>query len=107
MCVVIVDNPDRPPYEDNIKGIGFNGPERCQHLRGDTPGKFSCAVHDKPWYPDTPCFEYGQIEQSPDDVCRMGEYILGRVVKLTDTLDLKSCGEIREGLNPSVATKEK
>ena len=76
MFVAIVDDPDRGPIADNLKCIGMHGPERCPHLRGDKPGEFSCSVHDKSWYPETPCFSHGQIERSPDEVCRMGEYLL-------------------------------
>ena len=74
--VVIVDDPDKGPVEGNLKAIGLHGSERCQHLRGDKPGEFSCAVHGKKWYKKTPCFSHGQIEQSKDAVCRMGEYLL-------------------------------
>lgn len=38
--------------------------------------KSQCAVHDKPWYKQTPCFDFGQIEESPDCVCRIGEWIM-------------------------------
>jgi hypothetical protein len=74
--VVIVDDPKLGIVEDNLKAVGFNGPERCQHLVGDKPGEYSCAVHDEPWYCETPCASHGQIERSPTDECRMGRYIL-------------------------------
>ena len=74
--VVIVDDPAKGPVEGNFKVVGQNGSERCQHLRGDKPGKFSCAIHTKKWYKKTPCFAHGQIEQSKNDVCRMGKYLL-------------------------------
>jgi len=75
MVVVIVDNPEKGLREDNLKvheGLG----KPCQHLKGNEPGCYSCAIHNRPWYKHTPCFAHGQIEQSVDDVCRMGEYIL-------------------------------
>jgi hypothetical protein len=77
--VVIVVDPDLGPVEGNLRGLNFSSDlkkERCPHLRGDKPGEYSCAVHDRPWYPETPCFSHGQIERSPDDPCRMGDYIL-------------------------------
>ena len=76
-CVIIVDDPNEGIYENNlIVHEGHN--KNCPHLLGDEPGKYSCAVHDEPWYEKTPCFAHGQIERSPDTPCRMGEYILGR-----------------------------
>ena len=71
-----MDDPDKGPVEGNLKAIGQHGMERCQHLMGNKPGEFSCAIHNKKWYKDTPCFQHGQIERSKDDVCRMGEYII-------------------------------
>lgn len=75
MMVVVVDNPDKGIIEDNlITHMGEGKP--CQHLVGNIPSEFSCAIHDKSWYNETPCFSHGQIEQNVDDVCRMGEYLL-------------------------------
>ena len=74
--VVIVDDPKKGIVEGNLIDIGFNGPERCKHLVGTTPGKYSCAIHDKKWYKKTPCFRHGQIEMSQDSLCRMGEFIM-------------------------------
>ena len=74
-CVVIVDDPEKGLAEDNLKFR--EGKERCQHLRGDEPGKFLCAVHCEEWYEETPCFSHTQIE-SDNTNCRMGEYILNK-----------------------------
>ena len=52
------------------------GGERCKHLRGSVPGEMSCALHNDPRYAETPCFDYGQVEASPDCPCRMGEFNL-------------------------------
>ena len=71
--VVIVDDPEKGIVEDNL--VARKGGEPCQHLQGNKPGKYSCAVHNKEWYKETPCFEYTQIEQGNTN-CRMGEYIL-------------------------------
>jgi len=75
---VIVVDPELGPIEGNL--LGLDGSERCPHLRGDAP-PFSCAIHDYEWFPDTPCGRHGQIEKSPDDPCRMGDYQLKRRAK--------------------------
>lgn len=69
--VMIVIDPARGLIEDNIQGIGFNGPERCPHLLGDSPGEFSCAVHDQPWFKDSPCAEY-----CSEVKCNLGDFVL-------------------------------
>jgi hypothetical protein len=78
-AVIIVDDPDKPISEDNLTAHMGDGP--CKHLRGDTPGAYACSIHAKPWYNQTPCFSHGQVEYSPDDNCRLGEYILKRKEK--------------------------
>lgn len=70
--VVIVDDPDLGIVEGNLKHKP--GGEKCQHLVG-AAGKHSCAVHDRGWYKDTPCHEYGQVERG-NTPCRIGEHIL-------------------------------
>ncbi len=72
--IVVVDDPEKGPVPGNV--VGHPGDCRCRHLVGDDPGKLSCAVHGRPWYPKTPCDAHGQIEQSPEDPCRMGAYVL-------------------------------
>jgi len=73
--VFIVDDPTKGIKEGNL--IEQDGrSSRCKHLIGDKPGEYSCAVHNEKWYKKTPCFSHGQIEQSKDTPCRMGEYIL-------------------------------
>jgi len=45
MAVIIVDNPKKGIEENNLKlhkGLG----KPCQHLRGDKPGCYSCAIHN-------------------------------------------------------------
>jgi hypothetical protein len=76
--VGIVRDPDLGPVEGNLMVVNERGPGDgpCPHLRGDEPGSFSCAVHDRPWYNETPCQEYGQIESRPDTPCRIGSYIM-------------------------------
>lgn len=72
--VVIIDDPEKGLAEDNLihKPSGIV----CQHLKGDNQGSYSCSLHDYPWYKETPCFSHGQIEESPENNCRLGEYIL-------------------------------
>ena len=73
--MIIVDDPAKGIVEDNL--IEHNGlKSECKHLRGDKPGEYSCAVHDEPWYPETPCATHGQIEPSPETHCRMGAHIM-------------------------------
>ena len=81
LAVVIVVDPQKGIQEDNLTVIGENGRERCPHLRGECPGEFSCAIHNEPWYDETPCFSHGQIEKSPDTECRMGRYLLDKCDK--------------------------
>ena len=47
----------------------------CPHLEENNKHTFNCKVHNKPWYNMTPCFEFGQIEQSKLDKCRTGNYV--------------------------------
>lgn len=72
--VVIVDDPEKGLKEDNL--IGHLGDSPCKHLLGDGPGNHSCAIHHYRWYKKTPCYSHGQIEQSPNCNCRLGEFIL-------------------------------
>ena len=69
--VVIVDNPELGLIESNLKAKPTG--QECQHLQGEMFNR-SCAIHHYPWYKDTPCFQYTQIEQSNSE-CRMGAYL--------------------------------
>lgn len=73
--VVIVVDPDRGLKEDNLRAINLLK-EPCPHLRGNKAGEYSCAVHNRPWYKQTPCYKHGQIEAKKSSPCRMGEYLL-------------------------------
>jgi hypothetical protein len=75
LLTVIVVDPDKGPVYDNLTTIGTSGEkERCPHLRGDRPGEYSCSVHERDWYPETPCAEYQS--HWPSKPCRMGEFLL-------------------------------
>jgi hypothetical protein len=76
MMIVIVDNPDLGIVESNLKCISS---EHCQHLVGDKPGEYSCALHNRDYYDQLPCYDFGQIEQSVDTPCRLGEYYMKKV----------------------------
>jgi len=73
--VIIVDDPKKGIVEGNLilhEGKGIP----CKHLRGDKPGEYFCAIHSEPWYPETPCFQYDQVDGSTEKVCRMGYHRL-------------------------------
>lgn len=71
--VMIVDDPERDPVENNV--IHKPSGEQCKHLEGDTPGQYFCAVHEKEWFPDSPCGQYDQMGP-PNADCRVGVYTL-------------------------------
>jgi hypothetical protein len=72
--VIIVADPDQEPGPGNLaeKHTG----DRCPHLTGDVCGEYACAIHDRAWYDETPCWQYGQIERSIDTPCRTGVHLL-------------------------------
>ena len=81
LLVTIVDDPEKPPTKDNLVVYEGDG-SGCKHLRGFEPGKHWCAVHDKEWYKHTPCYRHNQIERNPDEPCRVGKRVLGRIREL-------------------------
>lgn len=77
--IMIVDDPIKGYIHSNMI-IKIPG-ERCKHLIGDKPGKFSCAVHNEPWYKKTICYKYGGKRTggrrlNQDDVCETGKRAL-------------------------------
>lgn len=72
--VVILIDPDKGLVEENTAIRGADSPERCPHLQGDKPGAFSCALHDHPIYPQTPCAQHNADDS--DAPCRLGKYVL-------------------------------
>jgi hypothetical protein len=78
--VAIIVDPKKGLQEDNIKAKDQG---RCPHLEGDKPGEFSCAVHDEPWYEETPCFAHTQFERS-NTPCRLGEHLLKKSRVISD-----------------------
>lgn len=73
--VVVVADPEKGITEDNCLVINSINGLKCPHLRGNSPGNYICAIHDYPWYEDTPCFEHAQFEYK-DTKCRIGEHQL-------------------------------
>ena len=69
LTVIIVDDPEKGIVEGNL--IEKECGTRCKHLLGEIPDQFSCAIHDYPWYDETPCNQYIQIERG-NQPCRMG-----------------------------------
>ena len=75
--VMIVDDPEKGIMDGNI--IHHKGDGPCKHLIGNKVGEYSCAIHDKPWYSETPCYNHTQIGKE-NAVCRMGEFILKKAI---------------------------
>jgi hypothetical protein len=74
--VVIVDNPEKGIAEDNLIGHNTKGkPGPCKHLLGNKIGGYACALHEKPYYKDTPCYSHTQVETGNEE-CRLGRYII-------------------------------
>lgn len=71
--VMIIDDPEKGIVEGNVKHKPSG--ERCQHLSGSKIGEFSCSVHNREWYKDTPCFDFSQIEQNNTE-CRLGKFFI-------------------------------
>lgn len=73
LAVVIVNDATKPPVEDNVEihnGDGKNLP--CKYLEGHKPGEYSCAVHDQPWYEDSPCYQHNSMSKA----CFIGTHIM-------------------------------
>jgi hypothetical protein len=66
--VIIVDEPSSGIIMENLvhKPSGI----ACKHLVG-SPGNYSCMLHDLPWFYETPCADFTQIEIENCN-CRLG-----------------------------------
>jgi hypothetical protein len=49
----------------------------CPHLSWNTEFKFSCEIHHRAWFDDTPCGKHSQIETG-DKPCRTGAYMMDK-----------------------------
>jgi hypothetical protein len=72
--VAILKDADRGPSDKNLQMK--EGGVRCPHLVGGVVGELECAIHNKKFYKDTPCFMHVQVERGSTH-CRMGEYVMG------------------------------
>lgn len=75
--VPIIDDPEKGFIQNNIIVHDGDG-SACKHLTGNKAGEYKCKIHEYDFYRKTPCFDYGQIESSPDTECRMGRYIIDK-----------------------------
>lgn len=74
-CVAIVVDPAKGVSEGNITLHNANGENiPCRYLQGDGPGRYSCAIHSKAWYVDTPC----AMHNSDIAQCTVGEYLVSQ-----------------------------
>jgi hypothetical protein len=76
LSVIIVDDPKKGLREGNLIVHPGNGVP-CKHLRGSKPSKFSCAIHNKPWYKKTPCYQH-HVMGKTGAPCRMGKYVISK-----------------------------
>jgi len=77
--VVIIIDPARGIALNNARLLNgsIEGPRHaCPHLIGSEAGRYACALHDQPWYGETPCSDFGQVEENEDMPCRMGEHMM-------------------------------
>jgi hypothetical protein len=88
LAVIVVDDPTKGIVSGNLLavGCGQDGVEVCPHLRGDEVGEYSCAVHDEPWYQETPCAQYQS--HWPERDCTMGKYMTGKAASPIELEDL-------------------
>ena len=73
--VGIVDDLEKGPVPGNFT-VSKGGGVPCKHLQGNKPGEYTCLAHNYPWYNETPCYDFSQVEYSKDSLCRMGVYVL-------------------------------
>ena len=63
-------------FEDERTFMFKKSDRKCPHLKIDEDtSQTSCNIHHFDWYEKTPCFSHTQMEKSPDEKCRIGEYV--------------------------------
>jgi hypothetical protein len=72
--VLIIKDKDKGLTEDNIQYKP--GGEICPHLEKTAKG-YNCLIHHFPWYKQTPCYEFSQVESFNED-CRIGKYLIAK-----------------------------
>jgi hypothetical protein len=74
--VVIVKDPTiHSPEDDQDNFFIKKSGEKCPHLNGDHPGEFECMIHHYPWFFQTPCGQFNQIEREESE-CRIGDFLM-------------------------------
>ena len=72
-------DPDKGLVEDNLKVVNALE-ERCPHLSGSVAGQYVCKIHNRPWFPETPCGQYNSWISWPGNIpCQMGVHIIGKL----------------------------
>ena len=81
-CEICLNSVVRPEYIDSITSVDDLemdmllpvgkelGP--CPYFSWDAEGLAVCAIHDKPWYKETPCYQYQS--HLPGVPCMMGKH---------------------------------
>jgi len=96
LSVAIVNDPEKGLTENNLDFHWGRG-KKCKHLRGDKPGEYSCFLHDKPWYKDTPCFKHVQFERK-DCNCRIGISVLDGTINRKRQIQTMPKGRVDENI---------
>jgi len=65
--------------------------ELCPHII-IRDKKFMCGIHHYEWYKDTPCYQYVQVENNKDELCRMGDMIINQK-KFANYIEFKTSKE--------------
>ena len=84
---IIVDDPDKGCVEGNLIFHEGNATP-CKHLTGNKPEEYNCSIHNRDWYPETPCFSYSPIGRENAN-CRMGVHIINKQRELEG--EYKTC----------------
>jgi len=74
---------------------------RCPHLSFEPEtGDAVCAVHDEPWFPQTPCYSFNNPDIDPDACCHKGGCRIGPYVRekeggcLAEFMQVHSKGQV-------------
>lgn len=62
-------------FEDIDNFTFHEGNTPCPHLKFEKR-QAVCSIHHYPWYSKLPCYRHSQQEQSNNEECRLGNYIL-------------------------------
>lgn len=79
--IVVIIDPEYANENFNMKTAtenmfaGKKSFDPCPHLYWEDH-ESRCRIHHFKWYNKTPCYAFGQYEENPDEVCRLGAWIL-------------------------------